>query len=208
MPGRQIPKTVAGAKPEKLSTQLFDYQIELVNQLSGKSPSWSSGIIYRAALDYFIILFSKEIEGFGIEIPGELKRVNPNLITSLESAIAPKSRDLEEKRLATLQQQLKEKIHEHLSLGHTAKNYMLFLQLDEDAQLKTLMLEQKGEFYTKHKRWPDSPEDKQFFEKECKGLLPQIKEERQQKVRELNDHIDKLQNEIIKLQKGVHSRTK
>ena len=87
MPGQHVPRRVKDSKVEKLSTQLFDYQIELIKDLS-KSTGWSNGIIYRYAIDYFIVCFkdsikAKKVKGKNIKIPKELKKMTEPEIREL-----------------------------------------------------------------------------------------------------------------------------
>ena len=82
MPPKHIPRRVRGAKAEKISTQLFDYQIRLIKELS-KTTGWSNGIVYRYALDYFIVCFKNTFKARGITLPEELMAMSERELREL-----------------------------------------------------------------------------------------------------------------------------
>lgn len=87
MSGQHAPTRVSGAKLEKVSTQLFDYQKDIIKQLS-LTTGWSRGIFYRYAVDYFIVCFkdsikAKKIKGQNLKIPEELDKMTEEEIRDL-----------------------------------------------------------------------------------------------------------------------------
>lgn len=87
MAGQQTPRRVRNSKIVKVSTQLFDYQKEIIDQLS-LTTGWSRGVFYRYAVDYFIVCLkdsikAKKIRGQNLKIPEELDNMTEEEIRDL-----------------------------------------------------------------------------------------------------------------------------
>lgn len=86
---KTVPRRVKKASLKKLSTQLFDYQIDLIKELSQKTGI-SQGIIYRYALDWFLIGFRETVKNKTSETPypKELNRFTQKRFKQLAQIIA------------------------------------------------------------------------------------------------------------------------
>jgi hypothetical protein len=71
MAARGVTSRVANAQLKKLSTILFDYQIDVIVALS-KRTGIPEARIYRYAIDYFVVKFKKTLQKRKIYIPKEL----------------------------------------------------------------------------------------------------------------------------------------
>ena len=83
---KHVPRRVKDAELRKLSTQLFDYQIEMIGRLS-KSTGWSNGIIYRYAIDYFLVGFKNTFKQKDIELPESLEAMDEREFRKLSEVI-------------------------------------------------------------------------------------------------------------------------
>lgn len=71
--GRKVPSRVTDAEVLKISTQFFDYQLKVIQELS-KNRATPIADLIRFAIDFWIVSFKKQIKKYGITIPPELEK--------------------------------------------------------------------------------------------------------------------------------------
>ena len=75
MAGRTVPTRVSNAKLEKISIQLFDYQKQIIKELSERTGIPIS-VIYRYSVDYFIVAFKGTLSRLGTKVPKDLVKLS------------------------------------------------------------------------------------------------------------------------------------